>query len=183
MKCFLCSLYSIDQILSILQKSPEVFLLLHNTFLIAPTTSHFWNISEQEVHRLPDLSLWNGAELVCRYTQEFVNNVVFVALLWALGISFFTDLPTRFWCVVYGDLLMTQSHLCLAFHRSDVIYPAKVCKQLQNGVHSSLPQWWHAAGNTRSVRESHLQIAPKSAFLTQLLLSSDSTVHSFIFFH
>ena len=81
-------------------------------------------------------------------------------------------------CSIWRFVNGSQSHLYLTFHRSDVIYPAKMCKQFQDGVHSSLPQRWHAAGNTRSVRESHL----KSAFPTQLLLSTDNTVHSFIFF-
>ena len=56
MKCFAYPLYSINQIPPILQRPPEVILLLHEYFPPSSTTSHLWNVLEQKVHWLPGIS-------------------------------------------------------------------------------------------------------------------------------
>ena len=175
MKCFAAPSILSTKSHSFFRDHLRSFSSFMNTFLPLPTTSHLWNILEQEIHWLPDIS---GYDIRLSWKVGILKswiNVVSVGLVWALGISFLWTCPQD------SDLCSvcnSQSHLCW-LSTGQTSFTQLRCA---SSFRMDWSLWWHPAGNARSLRESHLQAASKSTFPTQPLLLVDSHVHSFICF-
>lgn len=94
MKCFAALSTPSTKSHSFFRDHLRSFSSFMNTFLPVPTTSHLWNVLEQEVHWLPDIS---GYDIRLSWKvgilKSWIKSVVSVGLLWALGISFLWTCP------------------------------------------------------------------------------------------